>query len=220
MLKKAVTILAIALGLFFVSLLLVGSFMREKKGDTSGFSVEKATSKNENEVFRKREEVYYGKNGSFQENSLEKFQSNDFTERGVSSDSSSSSSLQEENERVADSCFPEQFSYVLRRFNQGEICESYNGEICVKKVLNCSVEVQNLEVDKSGEFSVKFIALDKDKQNLTELSSIIKTHNLTFLEAKKFFVSFVFESSGESGDANKNLSCLSYSVSIPKKLVC
>lgn len=119
------------------------------------------------------------------------------------------------SEVIPPNCDEQQISYAIRNFNFYSICNEYNEDICISKLVNCSAEVDNLDYETSGEFEIQFTFLDENRNTIdTKLQSY-------FLEPK---TSRVFEGIAEltNGDENfnKEVSCSYATIKIPAKKVC
>ena len=137
----------------------------------------------------------------------------DNTESTDALDGESTSSKYEEEPHSAGGC---RFSYAFDDIDIVSECKEFNGNICTKKTINCSVNVENLEESLGGLFKIKLSFLE----NKVLFQEVYKEKNLSSKESETMSSLIEIESSGEDGRANKDLSCVITSVEIPRKEVC
>lgn len=117
---------------------------------------------------------------------------------GDSSKSSSSSS--------SSSCKNKKTSYALKNIKKEFPCLEYSNMICIKRLLNCSIDVYNLDSSKTGTFGIKFSYFRED--NKQQIKEIIKTSDIPPLDYKKILSIEIIQSQTEEGDANSELDCI------------
>lgn len=125
----------------------------------------------------------------------------------------SSPSMKEEESIRSKAC---QFSYALKNRNIISKCIEADGDICIKKTINCSVTVKNLEDTFSGLFKMKLSFLE----NNALFQESYKEKELGPEESETMSTILEIKSSGEEGRANKELSCEITPIEIPKKEIC
>jgi len=113
-------------------------------------------------------------------------------------------------------CAERQIAYALKNFVQSANCDEFQSDVCIKKTVNCSLEVHNLDDNTDGMFGVRFSFLEEgsvfdylDKELFVGVNGY-----------EVFDVALVAGSLGESGRANKDLSCSFNSYKIPKEEIC
>ncbi len=113
-------------------------------------------------------------------------------------------------------CFGQQIAYSLKNFIENSVCDEFQGSFCVKKIMNCSLEVYNLDDNTSGIFGVRFSFLEEE----SAFDYLSKEFNVGAGEHKIFEGVLEIESLGESGRANKDLSCSFNTYKVPKEEIC
>jgi len=165
------------------------------------------TSENpENQLNKNPEE---GQQTTSEENKMPSSSSNTASEGGSGSSGSSTSSP------TSPSCEQRSISYALKNFVKDSVCLSYNGEDCIDKRVNCSVEVYNLDSSVSGSFIIKIELKELESQQKVDefnLSDSIDPQSF-----KVFEKSINFDSPQE---ANKNYTCVFSNLKIPEKQEC
>ena len=100
-----------------------------------------------------------------------------------------------------------------------QTCNNYEENICVDKTSYCAIEVKNLDGETTGTFTIRFTHFEIQNQN-----NIIETEDVSFTlspgEIKLFESEINIQSSGEDGNANKDISCTFSSEEIPTKMIC
>lgn len=111
-------------------------------------------------------------------------------------------------------CEERQIAYALRNFNEEEVCDEFNGEVCIRKRMICRVEIDNLDDNTEGIFSIKFYFFADT--NLID-SKIVGD----FVGANEFKIfESILDLDDSNGLANKDISCSFNSEKVPKEEVC
>jgi hypothetical protein len=134
---------------------------------------------------------------------------------GAGGGGSSSSSAQSEtttDNPPSGSCFYEQISYALKNLNETQTCISYQNEVCIKKIVYCSIDVYNLDSQLSDLFEIEFSFLDQ--------SSILQTYKDSNIVSPTQYLKFESSITLEDENANKNIDCIYRTTKIPKKEIC
>jgi len=126
---------------------------------------------------------------------------------GGSSGSSSSTSQ---------GCYTQQISYALEDFTTNSTCLDYSLGNCVEKMVDCSINVTNLDDSTSGNFIITFFVLKQgdDKEDAINSESI--EQHLNPGETTQLANSFEIEGS----NANLNLVCSFETTAVPRKQIC
>lgn len=117
------------------------------------------------------------------------------------------------------SCHPELISYSLENLWINDDCKNYNGEICIKKDINCSVVAKNRD-DSGGDFELIIYFVEEGKSKTDSFDS---TSTRVFIPAHENFSLQdlkTVESTGVEGLANQNLTCFFNTLEVPTKEVC
>ncbi len=112
------------------------------------------------------------------------------------------------------SCSQIPISYALKNFMKDSTCLSYNDNTCIDKIINCSVQVQNLDMEVSGEFTVKIRLQELENQNIIEETEV--TYPVEQESLKIFEKAFSFQNE----EANKNYTCIFSTTQTPTKSSC
>jgi len=134
---------------------------------------------------------------------------NSFTGGGGGSGGGSGGSTSTSEE--PDYCY-QQISYSLRNFISNSECNEYSGSNCIDKSITCSVTVENLDSNISGNFEILFKILSNNEV----LSSRVITNLLNPDQSLVFETTF--QVTGINAD--KNIDCSSTSNAIPTRYVC
>ncbi len=116
----------------------------------------------------------------------------------------------------ASGCTERQIAYALKNFVESADCNEFQGSVCVKKIMNCSLEVYNLDDNTNGIFGIRFSFLEEG----SVFDYLSKEFNVGAGEHKIFEGVLGVESAGEDGRANKNLYCSFNTEKVPKEQVC
>lgn len=108
-------------------------------------------------------------------------------------------------------CILRQISYSLKEFKKTSVCNVYDGEICVDKILTCSLKVTNLDSELSGLFEIKFNFLKEDEM----IDSEITSQSIEPRSSEIFTASY--EYAGEDAD---KITCAFATEKIPEKEIC
>jgi hypothetical protein len=93
-------------------------------------------------------------------------------------------------------------------------CVSY----CVDKTISCSLDLNNLDTEESGTWSIRFNFVERGTNNVIKYQDT--SYQLYPQTTRSVPGAVRIQSSGKEGDANKNIGC-SYAVSsVPTKQVC
>lgn len=115
---------------------------------------------------------------------------------------------------LGSNCVEQQISHALGNFREEETCISFSGEECTSKEITCSLIVQNLDYEISGNFVIKFII--KESGTSSEIDSFSSE---VFLESREQkILENVFNVQGANAD--KDIECIFLAIEIPKKVVC
>ena len=115
-------------------------------------------------------------------------------------------------------CILTQISYSLENFKENSLCNEYDGIICTKKTINCSIEIHNGDQNYSGNFKMKVSFNDLESSNI--IDSYTQDFMININEFEIFWAEKVVESAGENGQANKEIKCVYNTVEVPQKEVC
>lgn len=119
---------------------------------------------------------------------------------------------------IAPNCILSQISYSLENFKENSFCNEYDGNLCIKKTINCSIEIHNGDQDHSGIFKIMVSFMDSESNNVFD--SQTQDFMINTNEFEIFGVEKIFESTGENGQANKAIKCVYNTVQVPQKEVC
>ncbi len=119
-------------------------------------------------------------------------------------------------EVVGENCFEQQIAYSLKDFKQNSDCNDFDGEICIKKMINCTIDVYNLDDNLNGMFEMRFDFLEEG----IAFDFMLQSFDVAPNAYKTFEGVLEVESSGETGRANKELSCSSITSKVPKEEIC
>ena len=116
-------------------------------------------------------------------------------------------------------CTTKQIAYSMLDYNKTEICNTFQGEICIDKTVYCSIEIQNRD-NASGSFEVELFFVEIHKSIEEKFDSKKRTFSLGADETYVFDDSTHIESLGENGLANKGINCYYINSIVPVKEVC
>ena len=115
---------------------------------------------------------------------------------------------------IDSNCISKQIPYSLKNFEESILCQEQEGEECINLIVNCSVEIYNLDDAFSGEFEIKYTLLDSSQNELEEKTL---RDSVEFGEQKLFMIDFT---RNDIGGVNEDLSCFFSMVDVPEKEVC
>ncbi len=144
---------------------------------------------------------------------LEIIQSSSSSSGGGGSSSSSSSG--------APSCYNDPINYYMINAREKFTCLNYDGEICIEKFVNCSIDVQNRDNLGVGYFNIRLIFVERGKEAETDgFGPIERSFTLDPMEIEKFGGTNTITSSGVDGLANKEINCYFNTLREPYKIIC
>jgi hypothetical protein len=112
------------------------------------------------------------------------------------------------------SCSLRKISYSLKEFNKVSTCNQYEGDVCISKTVNCSLEVTNLDFEISGNFEIKFEFFEQGQEEIlysAEDAQVLGPRESAIFEASANF---------QGADAGKELTCDFSTEQIPQREVC
>jgi hypothetical protein len=115
-------------------------------------------------------------------------------------------------------CIFAQISYSLENFKENSLCNEYDGIICVRKTISCSIEIHNGDQNYSGNFKIKVSFNDLESNNA--IDSYTQDFMININEFEIFGAEKIVESTGENGQANKEIRCVYTTLEVPQKEVC
>lgn len=119
------------------------------------------------------------------------------------------------------SCQHIPINYYLINFKDSTKCEEYSGEICVRKLVNCSINFENRDPDAKGFFETRLIFVEIGKDPLVDgFNPIDKNFEVEPLKKEKFEGTTLIQSTLEDGLANKEINCYFNTLVDPYKIVC
>jgi len=142
-------------------------------------------------------------------------QENPTTSSDASSSSSNGGGSGGGGSTGGNNCEEIQISYSFTNIQSDSNCETFSGQTCTSKSLSCSVNVNNLDTTTSDDFTISFIYHNSDDRDDIVLT---ETQTTTILAENSASLSSVTSISGE--DADKDISCIVRSVTIPTKEIC
>jgi hypothetical protein len=110
-------------------------------------------------------------------------------------------------------CTIQPLPYALRRPSTEESCNSYNGETCIDKTVNCEVQTHNLESTNSGDFEMRITVLNENNQ---EIFSTIESKNIQ----PNSFETYTAETSFQDENAQQELQCFFNTITVPTGEIC
>ena len=120
----------------------------------------------------------------------------------------------EDAESGAVGCEERQIAYALKNFYEEEICNEFNGGICIRKKMICRVEVDNLDANTGGIFSIKFsFFADADLIDSKIVGDFVGVNEFKIFES-------ILDLDDSNGLANKDISCSFNSEEVPKEYGC
>ncbi|RMD65859.1 hypothetical protein D6817_05345, partial [Candidatus Pacearchaeota archaeon] len=142
-------------------------------------------------------------------------QQNAGTNEGSSSSSSSSGSSTNSNPQCE-----QQISYSIENTSSVNNCLAQEGDVCTQRQVVCTAYVHNFDSSVSGVFGLKinFFAVDQGPQNIiasAERSANVPAGALTMFQSTQ-----TFESTGQDGLANKEISCVYQTTHVPTRNIC
>ena len=156
-----------------------------------------------------------------QENNPSGENSNSRNSGGGSSGSSgagSTSSNTVTGQTTSENCAESQISYSLTNFQTNSNCITFENEVCTNKDVSCSLDVNNLDSQTSGNFVINFRFFNYANSELIEerqISNFVEAQN-----SQLFTTTINIQSQGADGNANQEISCSFSSVEIPRREIC
>jgi len=115
------------------------------------------------------------------------------------------------------SCPLKQISYSLENPEKNEICNSYSGETCTDKTIDCSIDLRNLD-SVGGDFGINIVFVETGKNPITEGFETKSTAIIVGAgEAEKIQASININ---QEELLNKEIECFYYTTLVPQKEVC
>ncbi|MFH1308176.1 MAG: hypothetical protein ABIH72_04965 [archaeon] len=115
-----------------------------------------------------------------------------------------------------DPCIVE-IPYIIKSFIKNQVCNLYDGSICIDKTITCSAEVKNFDDEISGIIKIELTYSIIEGQ---ELYSEILSTTLDPGQQKTVQGEYNVQSTGIDGNANKELDCIYHTLEIPTKKIC
>ncbi len=106
-----------------------------------------------------------------------------------------------------------QISYALKNLAVNEVCNSFQQQTCIDKTVTCSLEVQNLDNQISGNFKINFNFVNEQEQVLSA-----KQHSEN-VEANSIKI-FSVEQTFASPEASQQISCMFNTLEVPRREIC
>ena len=110
-------------------------------------------------------------------------------------------------------CAEQQISYSLKDFLELETCDILEGNVCIDKIVNCSLVVENLDYQVGGNFEIEFSFIGDGWKKLNSFFGEIFLGPRIDQRLEK-----VFNIQGE--DADKHIECIFITTKVPMKEVC
>ncbi len=122
----------------------------------------------------------------------------------------------EDSEDVAKgtNCKMQQIQYSLKNFKNSVECTNVGADGCIKLVVNCSVEVYNLDRDAEGIFEIRYSLVDSNDE---ELDFELVQKNVRFDVPEIFSAEFI---RSDMSGVDEDLTCPFTMETIPTKEVC
>ncbi len=117
-------------------------------------------------------------------------------------------------------CSTNQISYSMTDFNKTSICNNNQSNICIDKIVSCSVKIQNRDNEVTGFFGVEMIFIEKGKNREDAFNSSSSRFSLSPMQYEFLSDYISIISSGQDGLANKEIDCFYTTIEVPKKQVC
>ena len=114
---------------------------------------------------------------------------------------------------LAEGCVEQQISYSLKDFLGLEACNILEGNICIDKIVNCSLVVENLDYKVGGNFEIEFSFIGDGGKKLNSFFGEMFLGPRIDERLEK-----VFNIQGE--DADKHIECIFITTKVPMKEVC
>ena len=111
-------------------------------------------------------------------------------------------------------CIVNKISYSLGNFQEIQICNTYENENCINKEIICSADINNLDSEITGDFTLKFKFMQKETQTL--LAEITQTQTIEKNSENTFSASKVFDRE----TANSEISCSFQILQVPSREIC
>ena len=148
--------------------------------------------------------------GSISENNSEREENNNNETTGTeSSDGDNSEEITD-----ATNCEMQQIQYSLRNFINNAECTDTGANGCTRLVVNCSVEVHNLDKETEGIFGIRYSLVDSDDK---ELDFELVQKNVQFDIPEIFSVGFIIS---DISGVDENSACSFSMETIPKREIC
>jgi hypothetical protein len=108
--------------------------------------------------------------------------------------------------------------YSLINPQEIQTCNQESNNICLNKTIKCSIEVNNNDDTIEGDFELKASFSEKDSEIVFES----KTSKVFLGPGEESFVEMMTDiiSSGVDGRANKELTCVINTASVPQREIC
>lgn len=143
---------------------------------------------------------------------------------GGSADSGSSGgsggNIDKETSSYTGGCIPKQIAHSLTNLEYNTQCREYTGEVCINKLVNCSINIQNLDAEMAGDFEIQLSMVEdgKPKEDAIDTQTFnfyLEPQESQITQGQKEILSI-----GEDGQANKEIKCIFNTLSVPIKEPC
>jgi hypothetical protein len=112
-------------------------------------------------------------------------------------------------------------TYSLINNKEVSKCNLYNGEVCIDKTVNCSIEIENREGALQARLTLRLTFVEKGKNvSVDGFDSDERNFILDPKEIKLFEGTTNIVSSGIDGLANKEITCYFNTIGTPYKEIC
>jgi len=138
---------------------------------------------------------------------------------GGSSGSDSSTTSSSTSGGLQESCTTiiKKMSYSMKNFKKSSSCDEFNGEICTKLKVDCSVEVYNLEnyAEAGGDFGINYQIINNENKEI--LASETLARFIRPEESELFSVNFLID---KPEGITEDISCSPEVILVPEVTVC
>ena len=122
----------------------------------------------------------------------------------------------EDSEEVAEetNCKMQQIQYSLKNFKNNVKCTNMGADGCIRLIVNCSMEIYNLDRDADGIFGIRYSLVDSNDE---ELDFELVQKNTRFDVPEIFSAEFI---RNDMSGLDEDLTCPFTMETIPTKEVC
>lgn len=135
---------------------------------------------------------------------------------GGSSEGGGSTSSTSSGGAVEECTIP--INFYLINFVDRTVCLAYDNEICVEKIVNCSIEMENRDLEGDGYFNMRLSFVEQGKDITEAFDMIDQNFIIAPRERDTFAGEKAISSTGEGGLANKEIKCYFNTLVSPYKL--